>query len=64
MKLRELVDRVVADGVITPEEHKEIVDLVCADPALSEEERGELGRLREMIDNGTVRFAGEPEADE
>jgi hypothetical protein len=59
MKLKELIDRIVADGVITPDEHQEIVDLVCADPDVSLEERNELGRLRELIDSGAVRFTAE-----
>jgi hypothetical protein len=59
MTLKELVDRVVADGIITPEEHQEIVDKVCSDPEVTMEERRELARLRELIDSGAVRFSGE-----
>jgi len=60
MKLRELIDRVVADGIITPDEHRQIVDAVCDDPAVSEEERTELARIRQLIDEGKVRFASSP----
>ena len=62
MKLKQLIDRVVADGVITPDEHKQIVDMVCSDPDVTDEERRELNRLRELIDSGDVRFALDSDA--
>jgi hypothetical protein len=59
--LKEIVDRVVADGIITPDEHQEIVEKVCTDPEVTMEERRELARLRELIDSGAVRFAAGPD---
>jgi polyhydroxyalkanoate synthesis regulator phasin len=55
MRLRELVDRVIADGVITPEEHRELTRAVTEDPEISSEEREEIARLADMIARGEVR---------
>lgn len=61
MRLRELVDRIVEDGRITPEEREELTRAVTEDPALSDEERDELLRLKEMIDRGEVVIVGPAE---
>ena len=54
MRLRQLVDRIVADGVITPEERDEICRAVAEDPELTDEERFEVARITEMIERGEV----------
>lgn len=54
MRLREFVDRIIADGVITPRERHELWRRVTEDPAISDEERVEIGRLKDMIDRGEI----------
>ena len=54
MKLRELVDRIVADGIITFEERAELCRVVAEDPALTDDERVQIGRITEMIERGEV----------
>ncbi|MCC6744843.1 MAG: hypothetical protein IT175_13375 [Acidobacteria bacterium] len=56
MQIRKIVNRIIADGVVTRSERAELVHAVAEDPALTEEERLEVGRLVELIRNGDVRL--------
>lgn len=56
MQIRKIVNRIIADGVVTRSERAELVHAVAEDPTLTEEERLEVGRLVELIRNGDVRL--------
>ena len=56
MRIRSIVNRIIADGVVTRSERAELVHAVAEDPELTEEERLEVGRLVELIRNGDVRL--------
>ena len=59
MGLRDLVDRICADGVVTETERLELEQAVTEDPDLSDEEREQIARLRDLIARGEVRVAGD-----
>ena len=61
VRVKELVDRIVADGVITIEERAELVQAICEDPELSAEEREQVERVKGMIERGEVRLEGRSE---
>ena len=56
MRIKALVDRIVADGRITREEREELHRAVCEDPELSAEEREQIGRIVRLIESGLVRL--------
>lgn len=56
MRIRSIVNRIIADGIVTRTERAELVHAVAEDPELTEEERLEVGRLVELIRNGDVRL--------
>jgi hypothetical protein len=57
MGVRDLVDRIVADGVVTEAERLELERTVCEDPDLSDEEREQIVRLRDLIARGEVSIS-------
>ena len=59
MGLRDLVDRICADGVVTESERLELERAVTEDPDLSDEEREQIGRLKDLIARGEIRLSHE-----
>ena len=55
-KIRDLVDRIVADGQLTTDERRRLEAAVTEDPELSQEERDEIGRVVRLIDSGMLKL--------
>ncbi len=56
MSIKQLVDRIVADGVITKAEHEEFLRKVKEDGKIDKEESEQISRLREMIEKGELKI--------
>lgn len=56
--IKKLVDRVIADGILTNEEKVDLDNNVYADHEISAEEQEQLDRLRGLIESGEVKFEG------
>ena len=54
MNIKELVDRIVADGKLTKEEHLEFQSAIMADGKLDKEEKEQLKRILDMIEQGKL----------
>ena len=57
-KIKDLVDRIVADGVLTEEEHREFIDSINADGEIDEDEGLQMARLFQLISEGKVKVVG------
>ncbi len=57
--IKELVDQIIADGVLTREEHDAFIDQVHADGQIDEEESEQISRLFRMIQEGTLKVVDE-----
>ncbi len=56
MSIKQLVDRIVADGVITKAEHEEFLRKVKEDGKIDKEESEQISRLRRMIEKGELKI--------
>jgi len=56
MKLRELIERITADGVVTTEEHQMILTAVSEDGKLDQQEAEEIKHLMLMINQGKIKL--------
>ena len=54
-KLNELINKAIADGIVTSKEYNEILSQAGADGYEDPEERALLAKLQEMIADGTVK---------
>ena len=52
--LKEVVDRIIEDGLISLEEQKELNHIIYADHRVSPEEQEQIDRLNKLIEEGTV----------
>ncbi|MCP4158306.1 MAG: hypothetical protein GY757_61975 [bacterium] len=58
MNIKELVERIIADGKVTTEEHKILLDAVSEDGKLDEGEAKQIKRVMEMIRSGELTSSG------
>ncbi len=56
MSIKELVDRIIEDGVITKAEHEEFLLKVKENGKIDSEESKQISRLREMIEKGELKI--------
>jgi uncharacterized membrane protein YebE (DUF533 family) len=52
-KLRELIDHVIEDGIITHAEYDQIMHLITADGHIDPQERAMIRQIQEMIEDKT-----------
>ena len=57
--VKELVDQIIADGVLTREEHDSFIEQVHADGQIDEEESEQISRLFRLIQDGTLKVVDE-----
>lgn len=55
-EIREFVEEIIADGIITPEEHESFMALVHADGVIDADESAELTRIFRLIKEGKVKI--------
>ena len=55
MSIKELVDRIVEDGVLTRDEYQEFFLDVREDKVVDPEESVQIKRIQSMIDNGALK---------
>lgn len=53
-EIKDLVDRIIADGTITSKEHEELLQQMYKDKVVDEEESDELARIFKLIKEGKV----------
>jgi len=56
--IKSIMDRIVADGVITQEEHDEFIEAVHRDGEIDEEESAQISRMFKMLQEGKLRIIG------
>ena len=54
--IKDLLDQIIADGVITQEEHDEFITQIGADGKIDAEESAQISRLFRLIQDGTIRI--------
>lgn len=59
MSIKELVDQIIEDGVLTREEHDAFIEKVHADGQIDDEESEQISRLFKMIQDGTLKVVDE-----
>ena len=59
ISVKEVVDLIIADGVITPSENKFFVELIEADGVIDKEEGLQVVRLYDLIKSGNVKVINE-----
>jgi len=57
--IKELVDQIIEDGVLTREEHDSFIEQVHADGEIDEEESEQISRLFKLIQDGTLKVVDE-----
>jgi len=57
--IKELVDQIIADGVLTREEHDSFIEQVHADGEIDQEESEQISRLFRMIQEGQLKVVDE-----
>ncbi len=55
MDIKELIDRIIADGKLTVKEHKLIKHAVNLDRKMDEVESEQIGRVLDMIRSGKLK---------
>lgn len=56
-RLRQMINKAIDDGVITPDEYDKIINISTEDGHIDPQERALLAELQSMIENKEVRFA-------
>jgi hypothetical protein len=56
--IKELVDRIIEDGVLSPEEHAEFIKHVTADGQVDREESEQIKRVFQLISEGKLKVEG------
>lgn len=59
MSIKELVDQIIEDGVLTREEHDDFIERVHADGQIDDEESEQISRLFKLIQDGTLKVVDE-----
>jgi len=54
--IKDMVDRIIADGVITDEEYKELLENVHEDKVVDAEEKEQIDRVYTLIKEGKVKM--------
>jgi hypothetical protein len=54
--IKEYVDHIIADGIITPEEHQRFTDLIHVDGEIDAAESEQLSRVFRLISEGKVKI--------
>jgi hypothetical protein len=55
MSIRELVDHILADGVITLDEQKSLNEAILQDDMVIPEEREQIERIWELLKSGKIK---------
>ena len=55
MSIKDMVDQIIANGVITKEEHEAFLRKVNEDNKIDPEESKQISRIRKMIEEGTLK---------
>ena len=58
-ELRDLMDRILADGVLTADEHDEFLELIHADGDVDEKESAEISRIFKLLQEGKLKVVDE-----
>ena len=53
--IKELLDRIIEDGVMTGDEHSEFIRRVNADGEIDDEESEQIARLFQLISEGKLK---------
>jgi len=53
--IKELVERIAEDGMVTKHEHQMLLDAISEDGQLSDEEAKGVARLMKMINDGELK---------
>ena len=64
MKIKELVDQILMDGQITPDELDRLKNAIMADGQIDDEEISEIHRVMDMIRKNKVKVLDEKDAEE
>lgn len=54
-RIKELVDQIIQDGILTREEHDSFIEQVHADGQIDEEESAQISRLFKLIQEGKLK---------
>jgi hypothetical protein len=57
--IKELVDQIIEDGVLTREEHDSFIEQVHADGEIDQEESEQISRLFRLIQEGKLKVVDE-----
>ncbi len=57
--LKQFVDEIIEDGIITAEEHQQFTDLVHEDGEIDAEESEQISRIFRLVSEGKVRIVDE-----
>lgn len=60
--LKDLVDRIIEDGVLTNDEHQEFMDRVHQDGQIDAEESEQISRIFKLIQEGKLQVVDEQRA--
>lgn len=58
-KLSEMLDQIIADGVMTSEEHEAFMEEVHADGKIDEHEKAQISRIFKLIQEGKLKIIDE-----
>ncbi len=58
-KLSEMLDQIIADGVMTSEEHEAFMEEVHADGKIDEHEKAQISRIFKLIQEGKLKIVDE-----
>lgn len=58
-EVKEMLDRIIEDGVITREEHDAFMDLINADGEIDEQESEQISRMFALLSAGQVQVVDE-----
>ena len=55
MSIKELADRILQDGRLTPTEHQELITAINSDGQVDKEENEQVNRILDMVGEGTLK---------
>ena len=58
-KLSDMLDQIIADGVMTSEEHEAFMEEVHADGKIDEQEKAQISRIFKLIQEGKLKIIDE-----
>lgn len=59
MSIKELVDQILEDGVLTEEEHERFIEMVYADGEVDQDESEQISRIFALIREGKITVVNE-----